>query len=163
MPSKVLSTQNPIPFFFFFFPSLFLNRANPHTLREGGGAEWGRAGGSARVAGVAAGAQLLQDGVQGIQGSPWVPPLTSGSGKQPPGQGVPRVSRDVLLSLARGRHHGGWGGEPEGLFISGLLILGAGCKLVGSGSRKPRHKELEREPLPPRFWVGPPSAYPRWV
>lgn len=89
--------------------------------------------------------------------------LTSGSGKQPPGQGVLRVSRDVLLSLARGRHHGGWGGAPEGLFISGLLILGAGCKLVGSGSRKPRHKELEREPLPPRFWVGPPSAYPRWV
>lgn len=115
------------------------------------------------MAGVAAGAQLLQDGVQGIQGSPWVPPLTSGSGKQPPGQGVLRVSRDVLLSLARGRHHGGWGGAPEGLFISGLLILGAGCKLVGSGSRKPRHKELEREPLPPRFWVGPPSAYPRWV
>lgn len=32
-----------------------------------------------------------------------------------------------------------------------LLILGAGCKLVGSGSRKPRHKELERELLPPRF------------
>ena len=44
-----------------------------------------------------------------------------------------------------------------------LLILDAGCKLVGSGSRKPRHKELEREPLPPRLWVGPPSAYPGWV
>lgn len=158
MPSKVLSTQNPIPFFF-FFPSLFLNRANPHTLREGSGAEWGR-----RVAQPEwqewLRALSCSDGVQGTQGSPWVPPLTSRSGKQPPGQGS-RGSQRMCCSHCQevDTMEVGEGCLGVSLFLR-LLILGAGCKLVGSGSRKPRHKELEREPLPPRFWVGPPSAYP---
>lgn len=86
----------------------------------------GEAGGSAGVAGVAAGAQLLRWGA-GDPGSPWAPPLTSGSGKQPPGQGVPRVSKDVLLPLPRGRHGGGWGGVPGGLFIS--ETFDSGCRV----------------------------------
>ena len=103
-----------------------MNRANPHTLREGSGAEWGR-----RVAQPEwqewLRALSCSDGVPGTQGSPWAPPLTSGSGKQPPGQGVPRVSKDVLLPLPRGRHGGGWGGVPGGLFIS--ETFDSGCRV----------------------------------
>lgn len=60
MPSKVLSTQNPIPFSFFPFPVSESCKSTYTQRRQRG--RVGEAGGSAGVAGVAAGAQLLRWG-----------------------------------------------------------------------------------------------------
>ena len=86
----------------------------------------GEAGGSAGVAGVAAGAQLLRWGA-GDPGFSVGASLNLQVWEAAPWPRVPRVSKDVLLPLPRGRHHGGWGGVPGGVFIS--ETFDSGCRV----------------------------------
>ena len=151
MPSKVLSIQNPILFFFSFPVSESCKSTYTHQRRRRGRVGEGRwlsrsgRSGCRRLAPPGWGA-----GDPGFSGGGLPGPLGLGSSPLAKGSGgsqgcaAPTPNRETPWGL-------GSGGRLRVSLCPRLLILGAGCKLVGSGSRKPRHKELERELLPPRF------------
>lgn len=125
MPSKVLSTQNPIPFFFTFpvselCKSTYTQRGRWGRVGEGGQLSWSGRRGCGRSAHPARGA-----GDPGF--SVGSSPELHARGSSPLARGLLRVSRNLLPRLPKGRYHGGWGGGcmKVSLFPR-LLILGAG-------------------------------------